>query len=555
MLKLKYRIMHIVLFQILLVYFIQVASITVQFFFIIPLVRYFMVISYSFKRTLDDVNPKKFEFGKNVYTYLEWSVLLVLIINITRSSNTKIVSLVMYGWDFVGHFGVFRWGLNNLRMISSEEILNSKNLESFLDSDYPQTYDLWGANYFRLIDFDTFGLIKAMLVFAIATLFFAYKIFAKTYFEVINANFAANLKRKSKNKRFFYNFIFLGFIIQFISFCWTTNCPHFALSTALIFRASVLSAQKLVKDNTFEIMVLMLIAYVLYPLTIICAGLLLVNIILRLFYVHRNNRFSFFNLERFLFVSILIAIASTVVFKNGRNIALLDMLQSYGGVEFPVEFLGVILIVIFLLVFYLAKSKLDLLAVLCLVTPVLVIDVFLISSQGLITYYGAKATISFLTIACGLLILRLNSESRRKISVTWFYAITILCSTLLLTQSSVFKPTFVLMLSRGFPTSVLQFFNEIELKNGWASGRNVSDLLLSLESNPKKLPLITGGYPYLGNMWLTQAGRYPAEIWSDKIEFNGVLYNPIYFVSRDLNLKQRDAFLRKYPYIYLVENN
>lgn len=178
--------MHIVLFQILLVYFIQVASITVQFFFIIPLVRYFMVISYSFKRTLDDVNPKKFEFGKNVYTYLEWSVLLVLIINITRSSNTKIVSLVMYGWDFVGHFGVFRWGLNNLRMISSEEILNSKNLESFLDSDYPQTYDLWGANYFRLIDFDTFGLIKAMLVFAIA----------KTSMALISPKVSKSIKRK-----------------------------------------------------------------------------------------------------------------------------------------------------------------------------------------------------------------------------------------------------------------------------------------------------------------------------------------------------------------------
>ena len=140
-------------------------------------------------------------------------------------------------------------------------------------------------------------------------------------------------------------------------------------------------------------------------------------------------------------------------------------------------------------------------------------------------------------------------------SVTWFYVIAILCSTLLLTQSSVFKPTFERMLSRGFPTSILQFFNEIELQNGWASGANVSALLLSLESSPEKLPLITGGYPYLGNQWLIQAGRYPAEIWLDKIEFDGELYNPIYFVSRDLNLEQRDAFLRKYPFIYLVENN
>jgi hypothetical protein len=514
-----------------------------------------MAISIGFKSALDDVRQRKFEFSKYAYIYLEWSVLLVLVVNVIRSSNTKIVSLVMYGWDFVGHFGVFRWGLNNLRMISSEEILNSKNLESFLDSDYPQTYDLWGANYFRLIDFDTFGIIKAMLVFAIATLFFAYKIFTKTYFDVINANITANLKEEPKNKRLIYNFIFIALIIQFISFCWLTNCPHFALSTALIFRASVLSTQKMIKDNTFEIMVLMIVAYILYPLTIICAGLLLINTIFRLLYVRRNHRFTIVKLENLLFVSVLLAIASTVVFKNGRNIPLLDMLQSYGGVEFPLEFLGVILILIFLLVFYLATSKLDLLAVLCLVTPVLLIDVFLISSQGLIAYYGAKATISFLTIACGLLILSLNSESRRKMSVTWFYVIAILCSTLLLTQSSVFKPTFERMLSRGFPTSILQFFNEVELQNGWASGRNVSALLLSLESNPKKLPLITGGYPYLGNQWLIQAGRYPAEIWLDKIEFDGELYNPIYFVSRDLNLKQRDVFLRKYPYIYLVENN
>lgn len=555
MLKLKNKIMHIVLFQILLVYFIQVANITVRFFFIIPLILYLMAISIGFKSALDDVRQRKFEFSKYAYIYLEWSVLLVLVVNVIRSSNTKIVSLVMYGWDFVGHFGVFRWGLNNLRMISSEEILNSKNLESFLDSDYPQTYDLWGANYFRLIDFDTFGIIKAMLVFAIATLFFAYKIFTKTYFDVINANITANLKEEPKNKRLIYNFIFIALIIQFISFCWLTNCPHFALSTALIFRASVLSTQKMIKDNTFEIMVLMIVAYILYPLTIICAGLLLINTIFRLLYVRRNHRFTIVKLENLLFVSVLLAIASTVVFKNGRNIPLLDMLQSYGGVEFPLEFLGVILILIFLLVFYLATSKLDLLAVLCLVTPVLLIDVFLISSQGLIAYYGAKATISFLTIACGLLILSLNSESRRKMSVTWFYVIAILCSTLLLTQSSVFKPTFERMLSRGFPTSILQFFNEVELQNGWASGRNVSALLLSLESNPKKLPLITGGYPYLGNQWLIQAGRYPAEIWLDKIEFDGELYNPIYFVSRDLNLKQRDVFLRKYPYIYLVENN
>ena len=546
--------MHLVLSQVLLVYIFQVANFATQVFFVVPLLLYFKIIFASFRNEQFKPAKKKDFLSKNIFRFFEWLIFFILVLNIVMSSNKKIVSMAMFGWDFVGHFGVFRWGLNHFRMISSQEILNSKSLESFLDSDYPQTYDLWGANYFRLLDFDTFGIIKAMLVFALATLFLSYVIFIKTYTDLLNENIDKNMVIRSKSKTWIYRFTFIFLVLQFLSFCWSTNCPHFALSTALIFRATILSTNRFSKSNQFEVAILLLIAYVLYPLTIICAGLLVVNRISKLVdFPHAFGKYLG-NIENFVFFSVLLAITSSVVFKNGRAIPLLEMLQSYGGVDFPAKFLIVIMLVMASLFFYFVKTKFDVLKFLSFLMPVLLIDIFLIFSQGFISYYGAKASISFLTIALGYLILNLNFDSQRKIVAPWFFTILISISILILNQAKAIQPTFHSVLSRGFPTSFTRFFTEIELKNGWASGSNVAGLLQRLEADPKEFPLITGGYPYLGNQWLIQAGRYPSEIWLGKIDFNGQLYNPIYFVSRDLNTKEKEAFLTKFPYITLVRN-
>jgi hypothetical protein len=219
----KNKALHFILFQIVIVYFIQVASLSVQIFFIVPTILYLVFIFRGLEINFVKFFRINFQKRKNSFYLFEFIVFLILCLTIIKSANGKLMSMAMYGWDFVGHFGVFRWGMNNLRMISSEKILSLEVTESFLDSDYPQTYDLWGANYFRVFDLNSFGIVKAMLVFALGTLFFSYIIFIKTYNEFLHNNTGGITTGTSSMKTWFYKFVFLFLILQFLSFCWSTN--------------------------------------------------------------------------------------------------------------------------------------------------------------------------------------------------------------------------------------------------------------------------------------------------------------------------------------------
>ena len=551
---LKNKVMHIILFQIVIVYFIQVASLMVQIFFIAPIVFYLIFIFKGLEINLIKFFKKNFRGRKNSFYLVEFMVFLILCLAIIRSTNGKLMSMAMYGWDFVGHFGVFRWGMDNVKMISSEKILSLENIESFLDSDYPQTYDLWGANYFRIFDLDNFGIVKAMLVFALGTLFFSYIIFINTYKEFLLDNSGNVTIGISSIKKKLYKVGFLFLIIQFLSFCWSTNCPHFALSTALIFRATVLSLNTYENQMNAELVILLLVSYILYPLTVICAGLLIINLFLRYTHSYQTKNRQFLRVDLLFFLFVILAMSSTVIFKQGRNIPLLEMLQSYGGVDFPSEFIFLLCALLFFYIVYFAPKMLDLFKIFVFFVPVFIIDFFLIYSQGFISYYGAKATIAFLTVAVGYLVLNLHLISRRILSLPLILAAIIMVPFLIAFESKTFQPTVRAAISRGFPVSMINFFVNKELQNEWANGDKVAILMERLLTKPEEFVLLTGGYPYLGNQWLIQAGRYPSEIWLGKIDFNGKSYNPIYFVSRDLNEEEEEAFESRYPYITLVRN-
>jgi hypothetical protein len=526
----------------------------VQIFFIAPIVFYLIFILKGLELNLIKFFKKNFRGRKNSFYLVELIVFLILCLAIIKSTNGKLMSMAMYGWDFVGHFGVFRWGMDNVKMISSEKILSLENIESFLDSDYPQTYDLWGANYFRIFDLDNFGIVKAMLVFALGTLFFSYIIFVNTYKEFLLDNSGNITIGISSIKRKLYKVGFLFLIIQFLSFCWSTNCPHFALSTALIFRATVLSFNTSENQMNAELVILLLISYILYPLTVICSGLLVINLFLRYARLYQTKYRKLLRVDFLFFLFVMLAMSSTVIFKQGRNIPLFEMLQSYGGVDFPSKFILLLCALLFFYMIYCARTVLDLFKFFVFFTPVFLIDIFLIYSQGFISYYGAKASIAFFTIALGCLILNLHLVSRKIFNLPLILTAFILVSYLIAFESKTLQPTFRAAISRGFPVSVINFFVNKELQNEWANGDQVALLMEQLLIKPEEFVLLTGGYPYLGNQWLIQAGRYPSEIWLGKINFNGQLYNPIFFVSRNLNEQEEEAFQSKYPYITLVRN-
>ncbi len=475
---------------------------------------------------------------------------------------------VMFGWDFVGHFGIFRWGLNHLELYTSQNTQSSNYIESYLDSNYPQTWALWGANFFRLMPQENFLIMKALMLFSIFTLLFSYLIFTKTSIECWNElktrttdSIEVKFKKKTAQQSF-YVISFYIVIISFIAFCWNTNCPHFALSTSLIFRVTMLSVvEKTAIHNDQEKTFCLLMAFILYPLTMIFSGLYIYNYFRSKFVNFSNSNLKIYSIDFATNLAVLCTALSIILIKPDEGVGLETLIFSYGGVTFPSFVLVVVTIVIICLGVYSKISKIQIIQVAFLSLPLIILSSLLIIRNGELSYYGAKSTIAFATLLIGFYsCVSLNRKSINFTPLKILIALFCVLSTALVAKDKV-SPIFDDINKRGVPMLFLRALNSYELPKDWEPADNVVAEIYNMDRDPNYKPIFTNGYPYLGNMWLAMLGRYPKEIF----EGNGNLIsgqlpivldysNPIAFISRNLEPEQINTFKKEFPYVTIVPN-
>jgi|688.fasta_scaffold55090_6 hypothetical protein len=559
--------LRLIVFQIILVCWVQVST-TSQRILSGPALIFFIYI--FLKRLLDTSSDNISQKFNPVHQFFILAVFLVLTLNIFISNDKNIMKQIMFGWDFVGHFGVFRWGLTHIQMFTSTEFNSRNYIESYLDSNYPQTWALWGANFFRWIPMDNFYIMKALLFFSICTLLIAYIVFFSTYqeFKIRSQNTfygskdVNNLQRVPKFKAI--DVAFITVLLTFISFCWNINSPHFALSTALIFRAIIVSqiechSKSMDLDNAF----LIFAAFILYPLTIIFSGVYFYNYFRKTFTQRLSIKRIFVSFEISVYIAILLASLGLVFIKADKSIKLSTLIFSYGGITFP-SFVLIGLILIGLVMIVYSKMNLTQLSQLvCATLPLLLLDLVLVLRNGEVSYYGAKSTIAFMVIASGLF---MTFTFNKRLVFLHSKSIPMIFTTVILILGATFfsriEPIFDDANKRGVPMAFKRAFNSFDLQKDWLSADLVTNAVKQTESDSSYMPLFTGGYPYLGNMWLALLGRYPNEIFagtgdliSGQLPIKLDYTNPIAYLSRSLNTEELKLFQDRFPYITVINSN
>ncbi len=564
MLKSKNLWLSFLLFQIFLVFWIQTAT-NLQKMISLPSLIIFLAYFTSNLSQIKQEERKNSRFGllhKSSIT----AVITLLLFNTLFASDRNLMKQVMFGWDFVGHFGIFRWGLNNLELYTSQNTQSSNYIESYLDSNYPQTWALWGANFFRLMPQENFLIMKALLVFSIFTLLVAYLIFTKTSIECwdeLKTRTTDSVEVKFKKKTAQQNLYVISFyivIISFIAFCWNTNCPHFALSTSLIFRVTLLSlVEKNSIHNDIEKTFCLLVAFILYPLTMIFSGLYIYTYLRRKFVNFSNSNLKINLIDFATNISILCTALGIVLIKPDKGISLETLIFSYGGVTFPSFVLVIVMIIIICLGVYSKISRTQIIQVVFLSLPLIILSLLLIVRNGELSYYGAKSTIAFATLLIGFYsCVSLDSKGGTFTPLKMFIALFCVLSALLLVKDKV-SPIFDDVNKRGVPMLFLRVLNSYELPRNWEPAENVVAEIYKMDKDSNYKPIFTSGNPYLANMWLAMIGRYPKEIFegtgnliSGQLPIVLDYSNPIAFISRNLETEQIDSFKKEFPYITVV---
>jgi hypothetical protein len=189
------------------------------------------------------------------------------------------------------------------------------------------------------------------------------------------------------------------------------------------------------------------------------------------------------------------------------------------------------------------------------------LDFALIVRNKEISYYGAKSTIALIVIVFGLFVtfstrknlMNLNSKmliSSFAVAILFFVA----------TFYSKLVPILDDINKRGIPMAISRTFNSFELQKDWLDAGFVTIEAQKTQIDPTYKPLFTGGYPYLGNMWLAILGRYPSEIFagtgdliSGELPIKLDYSNPIAFLSRNLDEKELILFRERFPYITVID--
>ena len=561
----KSFIVRFVVLQIMLVCWVQ-ASTPLQRILTLPALAILIFIFLNgFLVRKSSISQHKFALKHLILILIVFGVMTV---NIFSSNNKATMKQIMFGWDFVGHFGVFRWGLTHLHMFTSTEFASRNYIESYLDSNYPQTWALWGANYFRWIPQENFYIMKALLFFSLCTLLVAYLLFFSSYQEL--KIMSGNLFSKSTigkpasiiAKVNYFDIAFAVTLLSFISFCWNTNCPHFALSTALIFRATLLSQNKFrSKSDDLDNSFLIFAAFILYPLTAIFSGLYLYNLYKKIFSKGIPIKKVLFSFQIFTNASILMGALSMIFVKADKSVKLETLIFSYGGVTFPSFILPGLILIGLIAVVHIKLGWAQTFQLALLSLPVLLLDFALIVRNKEISYYGAKSTIALIVIVFGLFVtfstrknlMNLNSKmliSSFAIAILFFVA----------TFYSKLVPILDDINKRGIPMTLSRTFNSFELQKDWLDAGFVTMEAQKTQIDPTYKPLFTGGYPYLGNMWLAILGRYPSEIFagtgdliSGELPIKLDYSNPIAFLSRNLDEKELILFRERFPYITVID--
>ena len=547
-------IIQLILCQLLTVFYFEVAPLSLKIFFTPALVYFYF---YLFKTIFSRQSSVKiYRSGSKLKPIDKCNLLSVFFIGVwaiwtvLKSSYGQLMQIAMYGWDFVGHYGVFRWGINNWSMISTSEIRNSSVIESHLDSDYPQTWALWGSIFFKWVPDNNVSILKAFLIFSILTMLVAY-----LTFYISLKQFRDSRSRNSVKSRIIYALTFV-LVLHFIAFCWSTSSPHFALATAFVFRSVLLiKRSRGLSDSTNEIIMLILSAYIIYPLTIVMCGIFLKELLIKLLINFRFREKSFLNLNLF-FLAALVSIIATLLIKNERAMPLMEMLQSYGGVDFPsVVILFLILLVIIVHLFFTSDNQQNI-NVLILWIPVALIDVFLIFQKGFISYYGAKLSICFSLVFMAYLIsfsdsYNLSRSFRRYgLAAFLFLSICLAISSVSNKAEIFWQDAF----KSSLPAAIYRLQFDYSVKPGWVDGENLAYQLKLSSFDSSYKPVFTGGYPYLANMWLILINRYPSELWYGSISHGEKMYSPTNFISRDTTNSERTKYLKNYPYVSLILN-
>jgi hypothetical protein len=209
------------------------------------------------------------------------------------------------------------------------------------------------------------------------------------------------IKKKTAQQNF-YIISFYIVIVSFIAFCWNTNCPHFALSTSLIFRVTLLSlVEKTATHNDIEKTFCLLVAFILYPLTMIFSGLYIYNYLRRKFVNFSNSNIKINLIDFTTNLSVLCTALGIMLIKPDKGINLETLIFSYGGVTFPSFVLIIVVIIIICLGMYSKISRTQIIQVSFLSLPLIILSLLLIIRNGQLSYYGAKSTIAFATLLIG----------------------------------------------------------------------------------------------------------------------------------------------------------
>ena len=543
-------LLELLILQLIVIYTLEVTDSISKLVLIILICSYVM---YIFKNILNYKLNFKREVEKLVHIrHLQILFLLnaLSILYILKMPLSKLMTELMAGWDFVGHFGVFRWGLSNFNTITSSELAEKSSIVSYLGSDYPQTWALWGGNLFRFIGNDQVTAMRSLLIFSILTISISYLVIYKSISDFILSN--NNLHRNSKLIKIFL----FAIIVYFLSFSYNSDSPHFALATAFMIRATLISQTKEHNFlNDFHTPILLLLAYILYPLVFLLSGLYFMNLFIFIKEVGISKTlrawgFIFFNLFTYL------PIVINLFVKNGREISFFKLVQSYGGVDFSKYVFLLIIFAVLILHILMRGAKFDLIKTAALIFPCFLLDAYLLHTQGFVAYYGAKLTVAFVPLFCIYIWTRYFLFGAR-FSFANFRFIYIAAFPLLVINIFIFHDKFDQISKDAYKASLFATFSrntkEFEPKSGWISGK---DLAIQVNASIGKdyYPLFTGGYPYLANMWLSIINYYPSEIWYDNLGSSNTPINPINFISKDNTSEELLYFSKKYSYITIIDS-
>ena len=114
----KSFIVRFVVLQIMLVCWVQ-ASTPLQRILTLPALTILIFIFLNgFLVRKSSISEHKFALKHLILILIVFGVMTI---NVFASNNKATMKQIMFGWDFVGHFGVFRWGLTHLHMFTSTE--------------------------------------------------------------------------------------------------------------------------------------------------------------------------------------------------------------------------------------------------------------------------------------------------------------------------------------------------------------------------------------------------------------------------------------------------